>query len=427
MSESVIIAENLSKKYRLSHQRPQRYVALRDVLTQRAKNLFNFSRKPTEPTDTSEEFWALKEINFEIKQGEVVGIIGRNGAGKSTLLKILSRITEPTKGRISLRGRLASLLEVGAGFHHELTGRENIYLNGSILGMGKSEIDGKFDEIVSFAEISKFLDTQVKHYSSGMYVRLAFAVAAHLDPEILIIDEVLAVGDAQFQRKCIGKMESVALQQGRTVLFVSHQTNTIAQLCSRVIQLEKGEIIRDSINVAEVIAAHSFGTDNKTPTLWTDSVGQYDNQWFRPKSFSACTGSGNLLSGPIRNNEPIWIEIAGIILHADPYLTIGYAIYTSTGELLYWSYQTDQSETNWPRLAEGKCRLRSLLPQRLLNQGTYRLEMLASLHFREWLLKPGLAPTISLTIEGGLSDSPIWHEPRPGLLAPTLKWEAMKG
>ena len=193
--------------------------------------------------DQVEEFWALKDVSFEVKRGEVLGIIGRNGAGKSTLLKILSRITEPTEGRVTLRGRVASLLEVGTGFHPELTGRENIYLNGAILGMTRAEIRRKFDEIVAFAEVEKFLDTPVKRYSSGMYVRLAFAVAAHLEPEILVVDEVLAVGDAEFQKKCLGKMNSVATVEGRTVLFVSHNMAVVQHLCERVILLKNGVLL----------------------------------------------------------------------------------------------------------------------------------------------------------------------------------------
>ncbi|MFN7714480.1 MAG: ABC transporter ATP-binding protein, partial [Pseudanabaenaceae cyanobacterium] len=208
MSETVIRVENLGKKYIIGHQAKERYLTLRDTIANRTKALFNpFSQKQTE--SNQEEFWALKDITFEIKQGERVGVIGRNGAGKSTLLKVLSKITEPTTGQIRIKGRVASLLEVGTGFHPELTGRENIYLNGAILGMSRAEIRRKFDEIVDFAEVEKFLDTPVKRYSSGMYVRLAFAVAAHLEPEILIVDEVLAVGDAAFQKKCLGKMEDV--------------------------------------------------------------------------------------------------------------------------------------------------------------------------------------------------------------------------
>jgi len=253
-NEVVISVENLGKRYRISHQQPgRRYVALRDVLTEKARGFFRRAKKvegsaahsPLSPLPasrtSSEDFWALRNVSFEVKPGEVVGIIGRNGAGKSTLLKILSRITEPTEGRVKVRGRIASLLEVGTGFHPELTGRENIFLNGAILGMTRAEIKGKFDEIVAFAEVEKFLDTAVKHYSSGMYVRLAFAVAAHLEPEILIVDEVLAVGDVEFQKKCLGKMQEVS-KGGRTVLFVSHNMAAISSLTSRGIVLDSGQI-----------------------------------------------------------------------------------------------------------------------------------------------------------------------------------------
>lgn len=262
MSDVVIKVDNLNKKYILSHQSQEKYTALRDVMANGAKNLGKKLLSPFTPStslraglhssqstnspftlhpsqDSQEDFYALRDISFEIKQGDRVGIIGRNGAGKSTLLKILSRITEPTSGRIEITGRVASLLEVGTGFHPELTGRENIFLNGAILGMGKAEIKRKFDEIVAFAEVERFLDTPVKRYSSGMYVRLAFAVAAHLEPEILIVDEVLAVGDAQFQKKCLGKMEEVG-REGRTVIFVSHNMAAISNLCSTGICLKNG-------------------------------------------------------------------------------------------------------------------------------------------------------------------------------------------
>jgi lipopolysaccharide transport system ATP-binding protein len=241
---SVISVENLSKKYIIGHQKQERYTALRDVMANGAKRFAHKLRHPfaeQQNDPTHEEFWALKDVSFDIQQGDRVGIIGRNGAGKSTLLKILSRITEPTSGKVSIKGRVASLLEVGTGFHPELTGRENIFLNGAILGMSKAEIKSKFDEIVAFAEVEKFLDTPVKRYSSGMYVRLAFAVAAHLEPEILIVDEVLAVGDAQFQKKCMGKMEEVG-KEGRTILFVSHNMGVISQLCSTCVWLDQGEI-----------------------------------------------------------------------------------------------------------------------------------------------------------------------------------------
>ncbi|MFT3782011.1 MAG: ABC transporter ATP-binding protein [Nibricoccus sp.] len=241
MSQPVITVENLGKQYTLRHQ--ARSGLLRDRLATLLRNPF---RQLRAARATAEEFWALRDVSFSVNRGDVLGIIGRNGAGKSTLLKILSRITEPTTGRISLRGRVASLLEVGTGFHGELSGRENIFLNGAILGMSRAEIRQKFDEIVAFAEVEKFLDTPVKHYSSGMYVRLAFAVAAHLEPEILIIDEVLAVGDAAFQKKCLGKMRDVAESDGRTVLFVSHNLAAVRQLCSRSLVLQSGQLLADA-------------------------------------------------------------------------------------------------------------------------------------------------------------------------------------
>lgn len=243
MSNSIIKVTNLSKSYTINHEGKERYTALRDVMAKKAKKIFSFpkSLRPGNAV-THEEFWALKDINFDIEQGDRVGIIGRNGAGKSTLLKILSRITEPTSGEIKIKGRVASLLEVGTGFHPELTGRENIFLNGAILGMSRAEIKKHFDAIVDFAEIEKFLDTPVKRYSSGMYVRLAFAVAAHLEPEILVVDEVLAVGDAEFQKKCLGKMEDVSKNEGRTVVFVSHDIAAIEYLTSNCILLKNGQI-----------------------------------------------------------------------------------------------------------------------------------------------------------------------------------------
>lgn len=256
MSQPVITVSGVGKRYRIEHAAPRE--TLRDALQHGARKLWRRYRWGT--GFTSEEFWAVRDLNFDLKQGEVLGIIGRNGAGKSTLLKILSRITEPTTGRIQLRGRVASLLEVGTGFHPELSGRENIFLNGAILGMSRVEIRRKFDEIVAFAEVERFLDTPVKRYSSGMYVRLAFAVAAHLEPEILIVDEVLAVGDVAFQKKCIGKMQSVASQEGRSVLFVSHNLRTIRQLCTRAILLEKGRLVCDG-TTSVVLSAYSQGLD----------------------------------------------------------------------------------------------------------------------------------------------------------------------
>jgi lipopolysaccharide transport system ATP-binding protein len=243
MTRLAIQAENLGKKYVLRHQQEgRRYKALRDVIAGKAKSLVKLGARDALPA--REEFWALRDVSFGVAPGEAVGIVGRNGAGKSTLLKLLSRITEPSAGSIRLRGRVASLLEVGTGFHPELTGRENVFLNGAILGMSRAEIKRKFDEIVAFAEVEKFLDTPVKHYSSGMYTRLAFAVAAHLEPEILIVDEVLAVGDAEFQKKCLGKMQAVSQSEGRTVLFVSHNMGAVTTLCRTAVWLQSGKVVQ---------------------------------------------------------------------------------------------------------------------------------------------------------------------------------------
>lgn len=277
MSDPIISVENLGKRYRIRHQQErQRYVALRDVVAEKTIGVarrvrsalctspLRFGRGESQDEashpPTVEEFWALRNVSFEVKPGEVVGVIGRNGAGKSTLLKILSQITEPTEGRVRLRGRVASLLEVGTGFHPELTGRENIFLNGAILGMTRAEVRKKFDEIVAFAEVEKFLDTLVKRYSSGMYVRLAFAVAAHLEQEILVVDEVLAVGDAEFQKKCLGKMEDVAGKDGRTVLFVSHNLSAVQRLCQSGLVLQQGRCICRS-SVAECIHLYNSGAE----------------------------------------------------------------------------------------------------------------------------------------------------------------------
>jgi lipopolysaccharide transport system ATP-binding protein len=263
MSDVVIKAENLGKKYTIGHHAEDgRYVTLRDVVMRNARSFWRSTKdllqgRPIILGDTLEEVWALRDVSFEIQRGEAVGIIGRNGAGKSTLLKILSRITEPSSGRVTIKGRVASLLEVGTGFNPELTGRENIYLNGSVLGMTRVEIRRKFDEIVAFAEVEKFLDTPVKRYSSGMYVRLAFAVAAHLEPEILIVDEVLAVGDLAFQKKCMGKMGEVSSKEGRTVLFVSHNMQAISELCKSAYLLDKGTLLENG-NTKEVVDSYVY-------------------------------------------------------------------------------------------------------------------------------------------------------------------------
>jgi lipopolysaccharide transport system ATP-binding protein len=266
MSDTIISVEQLGKSYRIDHRVERApYKTLRETITQKTKNLFG-GRHSHSGRSAREEFWALRDVSFDVKQGEVVGIVGRNGAGKSTLLKVLSRITEPTHGRVRIRGRVASLLEVGTGFHPELTGRENVFLNGAILGMSKGEIQRKFDEIIDFAGTEKFLDTPVKRYSSGMYVRLAFAVAAHLEPEILIVDEVLAVGDVQFQKKCLGKMHDVSVG-GRTVIFVSHNMAAVLQLTSRSLLLKQGQIAFD-------------GRTEEAIAIYTETAGEFSNTVF---------------------------------------------------------------------------------------------------------------------------------------------------
>jgi lipopolysaccharide transport system ATP-binding protein len=312
---AIISVENLSKKYLVGHQTAprgrSRYVSLRDVMVREMCNLTRKAIKGVRERqilqgDEVEEFWALKDVSFEVEQGHVLGIIGRNGAGKSTLLKILSRITEPTQGRVTLRGRVASMLEVGTGFHPELTGRENIFLNGAILGMTRAEIKRRFDEIVAFAEVERFLDTPVKHFSSGMYVRLAFAVAAHLEPEILVVDEVLAVGDAEFQRKCLGKMGDVARHEGRTVVFVSHNLGMITRMCPTIVWLDRGSI-REQGAAREVTADYlsNSGSDLE-PVVLLDNA---------PRPHWLTDGGLRLRSLewlsdlPLRHGEPVKVRI----------------------------------------------------------------------------------------------------------------------
>lgn len=290
----IIEVRDLSKCYMINHESKQKYTALRDIISDKAKKIFSFDNWKFSEPKNSEVFWALKDVNFDVHQGDRIGIIGRNGAGKSTLLKILSRITESTEGTIKLKGRIASLLEVGTGFHPELTGRENIYLNGAILGMTRNEINKHFDAIVDFAEVEKFLDTPVKRYSSGMYVRLAFAVAAHLEPEILIIDEVLAVGDATFQKKCIGKMEDVSKNDGRTILFVSHNMGIVSTLCNSAILLNKGKIdfigntnetIEKYLRVSEV--QKSYYTETSVKDFFISQVEVLNNENIPTNNFKS--------------------------------------------------------------------------------------------------------------------------------------------
>jgi lipopolysaccharide transport system ATP-binding protein len=419
MSDVAIRVEGLSKSYQITRtDQPQRYKTLQEDLLALPRKLLRTFKQPEVQT-----FWALNNISFEVKQGEVLGIIGRNGAGKSTLLKVLSRITEPTSGRAEIYGRIGSLLEVGTGFHPELTGRENIYLNGAILGMRRNEIVKHFDEIVDFAEVEKFIDTPVKRYSSGMYMRLAFAVAAYLEPEILIVDEVLAVGDAEFQKKCLGKMGEVA-SSGRTVLFVSHQMNAVETLCMSVLLLDKGTLKYLGKDVGKTIKNYLFGgSADNNPNEWLNTENEFANRAFNPIRFCITDSLCEVYHSPASNDSDIWIHIEAEIEELDQELTVGYAIYSNEGYLLYWSYQTDGVPDKWPKLQKGQNILRSKIPKRFLNEGTYKIELIGGLHFKQWLFEPGVnAPSIYLTIQGGLSDSPFWIIGRPGAIAPIMDW-----
>lgn len=413
MSDIAIKVENLSKLYQIGTQKSG---SLRESLLDKWRWISG--RKES---TTTEEFWALNDVSFEIKQGEAVGIIGKNGAGKSTLLKILSRITEPTKGRIEINGRVASLLEVGTGFHPELSGRENIYLNGTILGMTRREIKAKFDEIVAFSGVEKFIDTPVKYYSSGMYVRLAFAVAAHLEPEILIIDEVLAVGDAEFQKKCLGKMGEVA-GKGRTVLFVSHNMQAINQLCQSCILLKKGQIAYQGFDIPFAINNY-LSSDGRLLSGYWENSGLHSNPYFTPTKFYISNNKGEIINTPTPSNTDIYITIEGYLQKLTSALSLGYAIYDNEHNTLFWSYHTDSEEINWPELKMGYNVLRSRLPKRFLNEGNYRMELIGGLHMQEWFWEPTTdVPQIKLVIETGLSDSPNWINKRPGILAPIIDW-----
>lgn len=433
MSNIAIKVENLGKSYLVGHNavKAERYTAMRDVIARNAKGLARKTRdmltgRPIVQGDEVEEFWALKDINFEIKEGDRVGIIGRNGAGKSTLLKVLSRITEPTTGRVTLNGKVASLLEVGTGFHPELTGRENIYLNGAILGMNRFEVQRKFDEIVNFAEIERFLDTPVKRYSSGMYVRLAFAVAAHLEPDILVVDEVLAVGDVAFQKKCMSRMNEVGAS-GRTVLFVSHNMSAIEQLCNSVIMLRQGQIAEKSQDVSAVVRMYMTATGGAESGEWKNDRRAFQNEWFFPTRFYVGDEFGAVSSLRARGiNESISIFIEGLCERTDPALQVGVAVYGEDGTLIFWSYSTDD-DNGWVSSSLGENRLRLEIPAYLLNEGAYRIELGVALYHRMWICEPGSnAPSITLEVQGGFLASKYWSQRRPGLLAPRLRWKRLE-
>lgn len=364
MSDDIAIrVKGLGKKYRIAHETAP-YKTLGETVTNAVKAPF---RRLTgeAPARTTEEFWALKDVSFEVKRGEVVGIIGRNGAGKSTLLKILSRITTPTEGTVEVHGRIGSLLEVGTGFHPELSGRENIYLSGSILGMKRSEIDAKFDEIVKFAEMEKFLDTPVKRYSSGMYVRLAFAVAAHLEPEILLIDEVLAVGDLAFQKKCLGKMGDVA-KEGRTVLFVSHNMAAVKSLCTHTIYLKMGRIV--SYGKTDNIIQDYMAETNRNSPSRTIMYSSDDTSPMRLKSVELVSADD---PDAIENSEQLSFRISLVTRNIIEGSYVSINIYDSLGTWIYWSADIDSERFNNP--TRGTATLSCTCPEYLLTPGTYSI------------------------------------------------------
>jgi lipopolysaccharide transport system ATP-binding protein len=420
MNDTVIRVENLGKSYVLSHQQEgQSYKALRDVMADGVKLLGRQLWRRGGAKDTSkEEFWALRDVSFEVKQGDRVGIIGRNGAGKSTLLKILSRIVEPTTGQIAIKGRVASLLEVGTGFHPELTGRENIFLNGAILGMSKVEIKRKFDEIVAFAEVEKFLDTPVKRYSSGMYVRLAFAVAAHLEPEILIVDEVLAVGDVQFQKKCLGKMEDVG-KEGRTVIFVSHNMGTILSLCNKGILLSQGRCIGKG-NLEEIISQYTSSGDLSTGEV-SDFGSPLNGQKLKILKVRLVDLDG-LSCGKFSLKDKIFIEITFDVLIPG----IGYNLSFEVRSMQYGSLFTSAFLDKNPvvlrnsKFEKGTYVTTAPLPLHIMRGGDYFIKVSSAIPTIEVL--DDFQQELSFTLTD--LDSPVIKtgEGRSGAIMPILEW-----
>jgi len=368
MSDIALSAQNLSKSFKIAHQHAglRGYRTLHDELITLPRRLIN--RLKRNGRSTSETFWALKDVSFDVRRGEALGIIGSNGAGKSTLLKILNRITEPTAGGVDIYGRVGALLEVGTGFHPELTGRENIFLNGAILGMSRAEIKKKFDEIVAFAEVEKFLDTPVKRYSSGMYVRLAFAVAAHLDPEILLIDEVLAVGDAEFQKKCLEKMENVTTKEGRTVIFVSHNMDAICHLCSRCILLRQGEIAKTD-NASDVVAAYLGGEQDQSPVI--DFAAIDSEASFR---FAGLYRSENEPTTSFSASEPILLNCSFKVRREIEGLQPSFSVFNFKGDRIFYS-SASMAKPAISVEAAGEHHITALIPARLLLPGRYFISL----------------------------------------------------
>ena len=419
-----IKVENISKRYKIGTAPGKfQYQMLRDKIVDAAALPFRAARalvRHEKLRDDATYIWALKDVSFELEEGRVLGIVGRNGAGKSTLLKVLSRVTEPTKGAVTVRGRVGSLLEVGTGFHPELTGRENIYLNGAILGMKRAEIERKFDEIVAFSEVAQFIDTPVKRYSSGMYLRLAFAVAAHLEPEILVVDEVLAVGDAEFQRKCLGKMNDVA-QEGRTVLFVSHNMSAILRLTQEAIVMQKGQLLLRAPTAEAVDFYLASGQAQAGERTWDLDEVPAGAAPFRPLSLRVRDVRGAVLDS-FRSTEPLTLEMEYKLTAPITGLRVGIYLSTVRGEYVFTSFDVDDEdmyEKHTTRQA-GHYLSRCTLPGDLLNEGRYILGVNASSFGvkRYFMDENALAFTVDPVGAPGMQ----WAEPRQGPLRPRLDW-----
>lgn len=410
----IIQVNNIAKKYKLNGA-AQAHTTLRDQIS----GLFT---KKNEQIAGSKDFWALNDVSFEMNEGEVLGIIGRNGAGKSTLLKILSRITAPTRGEAILNGRVGSLLEVGTGFHPELSGRENVYFNGTILGMSKREIDARFDEIVDFSGIEKFIDTPIKRYSSGMKMRLAFSVAAHLDSEILIVDEVLAVGDVNFQEKCLGKMRDVS-NAGRTVLFVSHNLSTVRQLCNRVLLLSGGQVIEDTIDVGEGIQQYISQND---VTNSTAKILPKHYSMFTLSKFYTFKGDSSSQCKRFNSSDQIGILLEIEVKNYNVLLNFGIYVSDIYGNEILISLSTDGPKQTWPINGNGLFKIVTYLPSNVFNAGRYSINFISSIHNQKWISAPeDGAVTNIIEIEFNDLTSPYWNSRRIGLLAPRVYWKAV--
>lgn len=420
--QPAIRVENLGKRYRLTGGGGRsKYRTFRETLVETAAAPLRRLRGGSAVADPASEFWALKDVSLEVQPGEVVGIIGRNGAGKSTLLKVLSRITRPTTGRVEINGRVGSLLEVGTGFHPELTGRENVYLNGSILGMSRKEIDRKFDEIVAFAEVEKFLDTPVKRYSSGMYVRLAFAVAAHLEPEILIVDEVLAVGDAGFQKKCLGKMEDVG-RGGRTVLFVSHSMPAVTRLCQRCILLADGSVIRDG-SAADVASSYLHGGDGAGAVRrWDRRSAPCGNEVVSLLHVAAVDNTGRP-APTIDIREPVRLQVDYLVHESGHVLVPNFHVFTEDGVYAFVLHDLDPTWRRRPRSA-GVYRSSVEIPGNFLSEGTLFVGAALSTHdpFRVHVYERDAIAFRVIDALDGETARGDYVGPMPGVIRPWLKW-----